>query len=303
MASTRISTEFLYQRSLSAMLIQQSRLGKTQEQISLGKKLLSPSDDPTGSAQMLNYDRAIKTVAQYQDNANTAKNKLEAEERTLMALSDVMPRLRELAVQGGSDTYSAAQRQLMAVEVRQLQQHFLDLANTRDANGEYLFSGYQGNTQPFTEAGGIYTYHGDMGQRTIRVSEHKTIADGDNGFRLFMDVPTAAGPPRNAFETIEQMALALEAGTSAAGFIDDLSLVDERVLDTLASVGARLATLDEQIDVNEDMILSMEKNRSSIVDLDYAEAITRFQQQQTALEAAQKTFAELQGMSLFNFLR
>lgn len=303
MATSRISTEFLFQRSLSSMLTQQARLGDTQQQIALGKKLLSPSDDPPGSAQLLNYDRAIKTATQYQDNANTARNRLESEEIALTALSDILPRLRELSIQGGSDTYSAAQRQLLAVEVRILQQHFLDLANTRDANGEYLFAGFQGNTQPFTEAGGVYSYHGDMGQRSIRVSEHKTIADGDNGFRLFMDVPTAAGPPRNAFETIEQIAQALEAGTSPVGFIEDLSLVGDRVHDTLASVGARLAMLDEQINVNDDLILSMEKNRSSIVDLDYAEAISRFQRQTTALEAAQKTFAELQGMSLFNFLR
>ena len=300
---TRVSTEYLFQRSLNSMLTQQAKLGRTQEQISRGERLLTPSDDPAGSARVLNYNRAIDTVTQFQENTNSARNRLESVEVSLRAISDTMPRLQELALQGGSGTNTAEDREILATEVRQLQEHFLNLANSRDANGEYLFSGFQGSVKPFTEAAGTYSYHGDMGQRQIRISDDRTIADSDQGFHLFMDISTAAGPPRNAFETIEQIAVALEANTSSTAFIGDLEQVSSRLHETIASVGTRLATIDGQNSVNADRILSMETSRAEIVDLDYAEAITRFQQQQLALEAAQKTFATMQGMSLFNYLR
>ena len=300
---TRVSTAYLFQRSLNSMLSQQAKLGRTQEQISLGQRLLAPSDDPSGSARLLNYNRVIGTVNQFQENANSARSRLETEEVALRAISDSMPRILELALLGGSDTYSAADRRILATEVRELQNHLFGLANSRDANGEYLFSGFQGDVQPFTEAAGTYTYHGDMGQRQVRISDDRTIADSDHGFQLFMDIATAAGPPRNIFETVEQIAVALEADTSPAGFAGDLDLVSGRLSESIASVGTRLLTIDEQHNVNEDRILSMEKSRSEIVDLDYAEAITRFQQQQVSLEAAQKTFAKMQEMTLFDFLR
>jgi len=70
----------------------------------------------------------------------------------------------------------------------------------------------------------------------------------------------------------------------------------------LASIGGRLKSIDEQTEVNADFITTMEISRANIGELDYAEAITRFSQQQVALEAAQKSFAQIQGMSLFNFI-
>jgi len=117
-----------------------------------------------------------------------------------------------------------------------------------------------------------------------------------------MDVPTAAGPTRNVFETIEQIAAALETNTNPNGFMNDLNLMLSHMGEVRASVGARMNALEDQKIINDDFILVMETNKSRIEDLDYAEAISRFNQEQISLEAAQKTFASLQGLSLFNYI-
>lgn len=300
---TRISTETMYQRGVDAMLSQQAKVGQTQEQISTGKRILSPSDDPSGSIRVLDLNRAIDTATQYNENAGRAQNRLELEDITLGGVSNLLPRLVELTVQGSSGTYSAEQRNSMAIEVRELLGQLHSLANTQDSNGEYLFSGYQGRVKPFTEAGGVYTYNGDMGQREAQVSADRSVADSDNGFNVFMDVPTAAGGVRNMFETLELIASTLEANASPGAYLDDIQAITQHVGGVRASAGGRLNTIDRQAEVNSDYILTMEISRSEVEDLDYAEAITRFNKQQVALEAAQKSFAQIQGLTLFDYIR
>lgn len=298
----RISTPTLFQRGINSMLEQQAKLSYTQEQIASGKKILSPADDPAASAQLLELGRAIATVNQYQENAGRAQSRLEVEEVAISSVAGALQRVRELAVQGGAGTFTPAQRASMAVEVREMQAHILSQANTKDSNGEYIFSGFQGRVQPFTELGGVYTYHGDMGRRELQISADRTLADRDSGFAVFMDVPTSAGGAQNMFAMMEQIAVDLEAGTAPTAPLADVDEAIAHLAQVLASIGGRLKSIDEQTEVNADFITTMEISRANIGELDYAEAITRFSQQQVALEAAQKSFAQIQGMSLFNFI-
>jgi len=298
----RVSTKFMFQKGLEGMLTQQAKMGESQERIALGRRIVVPSDDPSGTAQVLNFKRAIATTEQYQVNLGRVENRLELEETVLASIGDSIPRVMELTVQGSSETYSADQRTFMAVEIQEILSGIVELANTRDSSGEYLFSGFKGTTKPFTVVAGAYTYNGDEGVREVRVSTDRMVADSDNGFDAFMDVPISAGGTRNIFETLNQVALALNANTSPTAFLDDLELALSHVNKMRAGEGGRLASLDTQRAVNEDFILSMETNRSRIEDLDYAEAITQFNQEQIALEAAQKSFVQLQGLTLFDYI-
>ncbi|OQX31823.1 MAG: hypothetical protein B0D96_13345 [Candidatus Sedimenticola endophacoides] len=149
----------------------------------------------------------------------------------------------------------------------------------------------------------MYVFNGDMGRRHIQVSADRTIADSDTGFSVFMDIQTSGGGARNLFDTVDQIADALEAGSAPGTLLDDLDLAMQNVLGTRASAGARLNAVEEQELLNESFILSMEANRSKVQDLDYAEALTRFSQQETALQAAQQVFLRLEGLSLFNLMR
>ena len=118
-----------------------------------------------------------------------------------------------------------------------------------------------------------------------------------------MDISTSAGGTRSAFDTITQIAATLEAGQSPNALIDDLDLILDNFNEVRATVGARMNAIEEQESMNDTTKLALETHRSELQDLDYAEAITRFNQEQVALSAAQQVFVKMQDMFLFNFLR
>jgi flagellar hook-associated protein 3 FlgL len=179
----------------------------------------------------------------------------------------------------------------------------MDLANAKDSNGEYIFAGFQADAIPFSNpADGVFSYSGDMGSRSLRISATRQIQDRENGYDVFMNVETALGARRNLFETIHGVIAGLEANAPNSVFIDDLYAAQEHISAVRARAGARLNSIEDQNTVNEDFIYTMRTSLSDIEDIDLAEAVGRFEQGLLALQAAQQTFSKVQGLSLFNYL-
>jgi len=307
----RISTSWAQHTAVNSMLDQQSRLQQTQLQLSMGKKLLTPSDDPAATARSIDLNQGIKQTEQYQSNINAARQRLSLEDGVLQNAVDVLHRIKELGVRGLNDTNSPSDRIIIATEMETLNEHLVGLANTRNANGEYLFSGFKSATQPFSKntASGGYTYAGDANQRTLQIGENRQIADGDSGINVF-GMPTgplpvtvpAPGAITNIFEAIGKFAEDLRANTPALASLDDISKSLEKMLTVQASVGTRLNALDRQEEHNTDFVLEMKTVLSATEDLDYAEAIGRFNLQTVSLQAAQQAFTQVKKLSLFNYL-
>lgn len=204
----RISTGQMYQQSVSNILTKQTELARLQAQIATGKRILSPSDDPAASAQVLDIENVTSQTDQYQRNADMVTSRLQLEETTVSSASEVLVRARELALQGRSGQFSNQDRSSLAVEVRQLLNQMMSLANTRDGNGEYLFSGFQGKSQPFAlnSSTGNVDYNGDQGARVVNVSPTNAVADSDPGSEVFMMI-------RNGNGTFATSANAANTGT------------------------------------------------------------------------------------------
>ena len=179
----RISTAQIFQQGLTAMLNQQSALAQTQQQLATGQKLASPSDDPVAAVQILTFERGLNLLNQYIGNSNVAINKLSLEEGVLGGVTNVLQRIRELAVQGLNDTNTQSDRADIAQEILQLNEELLSLSNSQDASGNYLFSGFSTNTQPYTSIGAAYS--GDEGQRNIQVGPDVLIETNDPGSTIF----------------------------------------------------------------------------------------------------------------------
>lgn len=300
---SRISTALLFDRGIAGMLQQQVKLSETQLQIASGKRILSPKDDPVGAAYALDLKTAISQTEQYQSNADRAYARLEMQESTLKGVDDLLPRIKELTVQGLNDTYSAGDRQAIAEELRQINDELLALANTKDSNGEYIFAGYDADSVPFANpADGVFSYSGDAGTRTLQISPTRQIQDRENGFDVFMDIETSTGGKRNLFETVHGIIAGMEADNPDDTYLDDLNLVQDHIADARTRGGARLNSIDEQKGINEDFMLTLQTALSDTEDLDLAEAVSRFEQELVALQAAQQTFNMVQGLSLFNYL-
>ena len=128
----------------------------------------------------------------YKSNLTAADNSLTQEEVTLNSVNTVLHRVRELALRAGNGSLEAEDRKSIAAELREREDELLSLMNTRNARGEYLFSGFQGKTQPFVRgADGSYSYQGDEGQRKLQIASSLSIAISDNGKAVFESVTNA----------------------------------------------------------------------------------------------------------------
>ncbi len=190
----RISTQQIFTNAVSQMQQGQSELAQTQERIASGKQLLRPSDDPVAAAQILKLEREISRSDKFDGNIDVSQRRLQLEELTLNQIDTAADRLRELTVQAGSATLSSADRSSIANEVSGLQDMMLSLMNTQDVQGEYLFAGSQGGTQPFVRNNdGSFSYQGDDNQRFIQIGAELQIASTDAGAELFQVIADDIG--------------------------------------------------------------------------------------------------------------
>ena len=398
----RISSAQAQHQLVQAMLDKQSQLTRTQQQLASGQRLLAAADDPAAAVRTLALDRALDRLGIYGRNADLAQNRLQAEESTLSAMGDLLLRARELTLQANSGAQNNGSRDAITTELSQLQAQLLQLANRRDAQGEFLFGGYQSRQAPFLrDATGAVTYTGDAGQRFLSIGENQLLAisdpgervllaarDGNGVFRTAVDpsntgtaridtgsvvdrsawIPdtytldmvaadqyeirdsggglvvsgayvsdtaivfngiqvTLVGAPQpgdrfeirpsgaqDIFTTLTQVVQAVstidgtpaEAARQVSALGRGIEEIDQALshLQTIQTeVGTRLATLDQQREINADGTLELQALRSQLQDLDYTEAIGRLNLQSMALQAAQQSYLKLQGLSLFNLMR
>jgi len=306
----RISTSWTQQLGVNAMLKQESLVSKTQMQLSTGLKNLSPADDPIAAKQVLDLQQGIDKTNQYQRNSDVVKSRNSLEESVLSNSRDSLLRARDLAVQALNEGILKPKDKLaIAEEIKQIRSHMLGLANTQDANGEYIFSGALSSKPTFAQAP-TYALQGSDVQRSLQIGPDRKLPDGDLGKTIFNDIPTtsaAAPATRSIFATLTAFVDALQ-GTATPyhstvnNALADIDSTLSTVGDAEARVGARLRVLDAQDNENSSHLIAMKTTLSATKDLDYASAISQFQLQQNVLQAAQKSFSQVQKLSLFQFL-
>lgn len=300
----RISTQTLYETGAARLSELQSGLARTQQQISAGRRVLTPADDPVAAARALEVTQSQSINTQHGVNRQNAKSALGAVEGTLSGVTTLLQDVKTSVIAAGNPTLSDTERGFMATELRGRLDELLGLANSRDALGNYLFSGFQTTTAAFSRdpVSGAVQYDGDQGQRLIQVDSTRQMAVSNPGQAVFQ------GGGQDVFATLNALIVQLEtpgtAGLDAtlATANGDLDLALNNVLTVRASLGSRLQEIDALDSVGEDRKLQYSQTLSELQDLDYAQALTQLSQQQLTLEAAQKSFVKTSGLSLFNFL-
>jgi flagellar hook-associated protein 3 FlgL len=189
----RISTAGFHQATIDAINARYSELVTTQNQLSSGKRVQSPADDPAAAVHIQDLQKALSESQQFEKNATMATNRLSYEEQSMADATTLLQRVRELAVQANSGTLSQTDREAIATELDQRAQELMDIANRRDANGDYLFSGFAAQTQPFSRNGANVTYAGDQGARALQVGPSQRIPDSHSGYDVFMNIPGGNG--------------------------------------------------------------------------------------------------------------
>lgn len=300
---TRVPTLFALERSVQAMNDRRAALVDAQEQLSTGKRLRSPSDDPAGVAQAERFRARLARVQIERRMTDFAKDALGQADNLLGASVERIQYAREQLVAAGNATLGPQERAMLAQAIRSAREQLLALANQPDGSGGYVFGGQGGTGLPFSPAGAP-AYQASPGERKTGLeAQFTTSLDGRAAF-----VDASGG--RSVFEVLDDVTALLENATAsgaelAAGLDSALSGVDtalERLLVQRTRVGEQLRALDARERLVESGELDATGQLSKLVDADYAAAISEFQKHQTALEAAMIAYSQIARLSLFDKL-
>ena len=293
----KISTAQFYRSSTDQMVRSQSEVAQLQTKLGSGKQLNTPSDDPQKSNAIARLEGALERQSIYQKNIDAAQTRLSSEETVLTSMNQVMQRVSELTIQAASDTLGAEDRAILAIEIDALKDELFGLVNSKDLNGNYLFSGNKIDSPAFVRNGdGVVSYNGDYGRLVVNVSDVREVALNTLGTEVFSV---------DEFRTLDSLVDSLVAndGGAVRASIDSLNTISERLAQSYAAMAGRVSALESQKAVLDDTSLRIEKILMSERDLDYATAVTELTKESVALQALQASFSKLAQLSLFNFLR
>lgn len=213
----RISTSQTFSQGANSILQNQAKVNDTQLKLSTGQRINKPSDDPIGSAVAMDLQKQIDTATQFIANGQSAQTRLETQESTLTNVTDILNRIRELALQASNSTMTQVDRDSVAVEMEQRLDELLGIGNTQLASGDYLYSGNKTQEKPFTQDGtGTVSYRGDQGIRLINVNTSVQVQSGNSGDEVFFDIRTGNG----------SFATEADSNNTGTGVIGAATLVD-----------------------------------------------------------------------------
>ena len=301
----RISTSNFYSTAIGKITDLQGSLAKTQEQLSTNRRLLTPSDDPVAASRALEISQSQAVNTALTTNRQNARDSLNLASSTLGSVTLLLQHVKSEVVQAGNAGLADSDRSAIATSLSSELDQLVGLANTQDATGQYLFSGYSTTTQPFTKTATGATYSGDQGQRLLQVGQQRQIAVSDTGQNIFQ---SGTGAPEDVFKTMTDLIAALQV-PGGAGLSDALATANDNIdaaLDNVSMVntafGSSLQELDSLDSTGSDLDVQYQASLSSLQDLNYAKAVSDLTQQQITLQAAQQSFVKISGLSLFNFL-
>jgi flagellar hook-associated protein 3 FlgL len=193
----RISTGTVFNTNVTQLDTLSASLAQTQQQVSSGRRILTPADDPAAAALVLQVSQTAATNTQYQANIGAAQNAITLGEGALQSVTTLVQSVQTTAVQAGNPALANSDRATLASTLQSDLTQLISLANSTDSVGNFLFSGFKGATQPFvqvqTPTGPQVLYNGDDGQRSVQVSSSEQVATSDSGASIFMRVKNGNG--------------------------------------------------------------------------------------------------------------
>ncbi|EPK7360739.1 flagellar hook-associated protein FlgL [Kluyvera intermedia] len=307
----RVSTLMMYQQNMGGITNSQSEWLKYGEQMSTGKRVNRASDDPVAASQAVVLSQAQAQNAQFATARTFATQRVSTEESTLKQVTTAIQSAQEKIVYAGNGTLSDDDRASLATDLQGIRDQLLNLANSTDGNGRYIFAGYKTDTPPFDSKG---QYVGGDINVEQQVDSSRSMVIGHTGNLIFDNVTSNAKPnaEQNIFTALDNAITALNVPVAdaddtekdaAAAVIDStnrsLSNSLNNVLTVRAELGTQLNELDKLDALGDDRALAQTQQMSNLVDVDWNSTISNYTMQQTALQAAYKAFTDMQGMSLF----
>ncbi|PKH26314.1 flagellar hook-filament junction protein FlgL [Enterobacterales bacterium CwR94] len=322
----RLSTSMMYQQNMNGVSNAQSLWMEAGQHLSTGKKVINPSDDPIAASRAVVLSQSQAENDQYSLARTFAKQNLSLEEDTLSQVTLVMQGAMEKVVNAGNGTLSDEDRLSLSKELQGLRDQLLNLANTQDGNGRYIFAGYASDSAPFSPDAltNEIVYGGGEIPITQKVDSQREMTINHTGTQVFMSLTSSAKPEpdgttpseKNVFATLDAVIGALKVPVDAADATakDTLTAAVDKanrglnnsynnVLSVRSELGVQLKEIDNLDALGDQRALTQKQQMSELVDVDYNAAISAYVMQQAALQASYKTFSDMSQMSLFQMNR
>ncbi|CNI74078.1 flagellar hook-associated protein 3 [Yersinia mollaretii] len=303
----RLSTQYMFQSNINSMSNAMNAGNDIYMQLSAQRTLLTPSDDPAGASQAVIYQNALANMQQFDTARLYAQDALEQEDNTLTSIGHLLTKnLSEKIVAGGNGALSDADRQALATELQGIRDNLLDLGNTTNSNGRYIFGGYQTGSAPFEKDG---TYVGGDTAMTQHVADSTEMQVGHIGSDVFM-----SGSNDDIFAALDSAIAALnqpivdDADREALqNTLDSTNISIKKGIDNLgkvqAQVGTNLQQIDslaersavEQINLQSRLQQTVGSDPSTMITLASQSKMTEF-----ALNSSMMVFQSMQKLSIFN---
>lgn len=258
-------------------------IARAQNEISSGKKILSPSDDPAASARISDISRSQANRSTWRANLDKAQAIYAQADGVLASLGNTFTRAAELMVSASNRTLSSTDRNAIALELSSLFEHVSALRNTRDSRGELLFPSGSAVRIPVGA---------DFEITAVATRE-----------QIFETVPSSYGI-RNLSTILQDAALAVRGGGEAPmqGLMDEVNAGVVHIASIRAEHGSRGNRIDALVEQSESLKIVMEEERKGLESADITEVIARLQSKELSLEAAQAAFARINRSNLFDLL-
>ncbi|MCH2076599.1 MAG: flagellar hook-associated protein FlgL [Rhodobacteraceae bacterium] len=302
MTLTPTSTAMFHGLSRSDLNTLNAEIVELQGRIATGKQDPRPSTDLLGAMRLSAAEERDTALSGFEENAARAASRLDQADIVVEEATNVMRRARDLALQSLSDTASPELRERITAELKILRDGLMSIGNTRDDQGRMLFGGFQTQTEPFADVGGVMTFQGDTGVPRLAISESRSIETGVSGQQVF-----GTGTPNGAFEALDDLIALLEGGTVSGltrdGVLDGLAAATDSFIAQRTHIGVLSASAQQQSEFLASQRTDLAATISGLKDLDLADTILRLQEAMLARDAAQQTYAQVAQRSLFDYLR
>ncbi|MGF6101158.1 flagellar hook-associated protein FlgL [Enterobacter sp. A4] len=295
----RVSTLYMYKQSAESMTKRMSQSHEVYLRMSAGKTLLKASDNPTAATDAIKHQDALAQLEMYSGVRSRVRSALEYQDNILNGVGNLMTTsLKEKMVAAGSDAYFDDDRRALGKEIEGIRANLLDLANSRDSAGRYIFSGFNTDTPAFDENG---DYQGGNEARQQTVADGTTMQTGHLGDEIFGDIfallDDAVAELTNDPIDYDAMRAALEAASKGI----------DAGIDSLGKAQAELGTNLQQLDsldltgnvlINDTIVKVQDAigaDTSVLVSL-----VSESQMSELAFNASMFVYKNMQKMNLFN---
>lgn len=304
----RITQSMLQNNMLRNLFQSQSQMDKYLTQITTGKKIRRPSEDPVIAMKGMDYRTQVTEVEQYHRNASEIWNWMDHSDDVLDKATKAMQRMEYLAVQAANDTYSEDERNSIKQEVMQLQEQLVDLANTQ-VNGKYIFNGTNTDKPPIVPVdendlskGYEVAFGSPVNDVKIEVSKGIEFAANVNPEKVFN---------QDLFDNIHNFITALDSGEDDVELdldalnesIGDLNKSTQNIINGRAELGARMNRLELIEDRLEQQVVIAKDTMMKNEGVDFEEAVMNLLTQEVIHRAALSAGSKIIQPSLVDFLR